>query len=339
MKHEQVTTNSPEMGRYAVLQLAEALGNVSEACRRAGMDRTSFYEWRRRFQSRGLDGLKNLPPIHKYHPHATVPQVVDRILAISLDHPHWGCARIASQLKSQNVSISSPTIQNILIKHGLGSKHERFLRLEERHLADGYSLSADQLRCIENANPCFRARSEPASRPGELLVQHTLFIGYLEGLGRVYMQAVVDTYSSHAFGRLYPGKAPEHAIEVLSQQTLPYFRERGLAVTALASDDSRVYGGAAAHPFGLYLSLNRIEHRRLAARRASSHGFMERFVRTIQEEFFCTVLLERAHASLATLQDAQSRWLAHYNNERPHRGYRNLGRPPHQAVEHFLAAR
>lgn len=339
MKYEQVSINSPEMGRYAVLQLAEALGNVSEACRRAGMDRTSFYEWRRRFQTHGLDGLKNLPPIHKHHPHATVPQVVERILALSLDHPHWGCARIASHLKSQGVSISSPTIQNILIKNGLGSKHERFLRLEEKHLSDGYSLSTDQLRCIENANPCFRERSEPAARPGELLVQHTLFIGYLEGIGRVYMQAVVDTYSSHAFGRLYPGKAPEHGIEVLSQQTLPYFRARGLTISAVASDDSRVYGGSAAHPYGLYLSLNHIEHRRLPARRASSHGFMERFVRTIQDEFFRNVLLERAHTSLQDLQEAQFRWLAHYNNERSHRGYRNLGRTPQQAVEHFQANR
>ncbi len=51
--------------RLSVLEMAEALGNVSEACRRSGMDRTSFYEWRRRFQTHGLEGLKDLPPIMK----------------------------------------------------------------------------------------------------------------------------------------------------------------------------------------------------------------------------------------------------------------------------------
>ena len=35
--------------RLSVLQLAEKLGNASEACRKRGMDRTSFYEWKRRW--------------------------------------------------------------------------------------------------------------------------------------------------------------------------------------------------------------------------------------------------------------------------------------------------
>ena len=49
--------------RLSVLEMAEALGNISEACRRGGMDRTSFYEWKRRFQTHGFEGLKDLPPI------------------------------------------------------------------------------------------------------------------------------------------------------------------------------------------------------------------------------------------------------------------------------------
>jgi hypothetical protein len=53
--------------RLTVLELAARLGNVAEACRRGGIDRTSFYEWKRRFQLEGLDGLKDLPPIAKSH--------------------------------------------------------------------------------------------------------------------------------------------------------------------------------------------------------------------------------------------------------------------------------
>ena len=47
----------------SVLELASELGNVAEACRQRGKDRTSFYEWKRRFQTQGFDGLKGLPPI------------------------------------------------------------------------------------------------------------------------------------------------------------------------------------------------------------------------------------------------------------------------------------
>ncbi len=57
-----VTAKNPaeelERKRLTVLQLAEHLGNVAKACRRGGLDRTRFYEWKRRFQTHGLEGLR-----------------------------------------------------------------------------------------------------------------------------------------------------------------------------------------------------------------------------------------------------------------------------------------
>ncbi len=80
--------------RLSVLELAKELGNVAEACRRRGLDRTSFYEWKRRFQTQGFEGLKDLPPIHKSHPMTTPPEVVDRIKDLAFEHPAYGCNRI-----------------------------------------------------------------------------------------------------------------------------------------------------------------------------------------------------------------------------------------------------
>jgi hypothetical protein len=40
--------------RLSVLELEKELGNVVEACRQRGLDRTSFGEWKRRFQTHGL---------------------------------------------------------------------------------------------------------------------------------------------------------------------------------------------------------------------------------------------------------------------------------------------
>jgi hypothetical protein len=65
--------------RLSVLELAEALGNVSEACRRRGISRTQFYEYERRFQTHGIEGLKDLPPVHKKsHPMTTPKEVQER---------------------------------------------------------------------------------------------------------------------------------------------------------------------------------------------------------------------------------------------------------------------
>lgn len=63
--------------RLSVLELAQQRGNAAEACRRAGMDRTSFYEWKRRFQTHGMEGLEDLPPVVKNHPQATPQETVD----------------------------------------------------------------------------------------------------------------------------------------------------------------------------------------------------------------------------------------------------------------------
>ena len=80
--------------RLSVLELARELGNVAGACRQRGLDRTSFYEWKRRFQTHGFEGLKDLPPIHKSHPQTTPPETVERIKELALKHPAYGCNRL-----------------------------------------------------------------------------------------------------------------------------------------------------------------------------------------------------------------------------------------------------
>jgi transposase-like protein len=100
--------------RLTVLELAERLGNVAEACRRGGIDRTSFYDWKRRFQLHGLEGLKDLPPIAKSYPMATPPEVVARIEALALLHPAYGCNRLEALLALEGRRVSAITIQKIL---------------------------------------------------------------------------------------------------------------------------------------------------------------------------------------------------------------------------------
>ncbi len=65
--------------RLSFLELAQLLGNVSQACKQRGMTRTQFYEYKRRFQTHGLEGLKDLPPIHKNHPQTTLPETFEVI--------------------------------------------------------------------------------------------------------------------------------------------------------------------------------------------------------------------------------------------------------------------
>lgn len=272
--------------RLSALELAEKLGNVSEACRRRGLSRTQFYEYKRRFQTHGFEGLVDLPPIHHTHPQTTPPEVVDKILEISLRNPMWGCHRLSAQLKLEGISLSGITIQKLLDQRDLGSKYQRLLRLEELAHNQEVELTAAQVEAIEKANPCYKERHVESSRPGELLSQDTYYVGHFKGVGKVYLQAVVDTFGSYAFGYLHTGKQAEHAVAALYNDVFPQYAEWGLEIGAVLTDNGREYCGTEDHPFELFLELSDIEHRRTKVRSPQTNGFVERFNRTVLDEFF-----------------------------------------------------
>jgi len=321
--------------RLSVLEMAEALGNISEACRRGGMDRTSFYEWKRRFQTHGLEGLKDMPPIPKSQPNQTTPEIEAKILEVSIARPSWGCVKLSDYLKLQGVSVSSPTVQKVLIRNNMASVYDRWMRLEEKHLNEGIELTADQVAKIEKFNPCFKERHVESSRPGELLSADTFFVGTLKGVGKVYLHAVVDTYGSYAFGFLHTGKKPECAATLLHNDVLPFYKKYDLTVSAVLTDNGMEFCGTQNHPYELYLALNDIEHRRTKVRTPRTNGFVERFNRTVLDEFFRVAFRENFYESVEALQDDLDSWLLHYNTERPHRGYRNKGKRPLDTVLEF----
>jgi transposase InsO family protein len=325
--------------RLSVLDLAKALGNVSEACRQRDISRTQFYEYKRRFQTHGLAGLRDLPPIHHSHPFTTAPEVEERILAISLEHPAWGCNRLSDWLKLEGPYVSAITIQKILNRNNMSSRYDRWLKLEQKHSQLAFELNAEQVKFLEKQNPSFRERHVESSRPGELLCQDTFMVGTLKGIGRVYLHAVTDTYSSYAFGFLHTSKQPEAAVAVLHNDVLPFYRERDLPITAVLTDNGREFCGKDTHPYEIYLELNDIEHRKTKVRKPQTNGFVERFNGTVLDEFFRTAFRTRFYQTVEELQTDLDEWLVHYNTERPHQGYRNMGRRPMDTINEFLESK
>ncbi len=261
--------------RLSVLQLAEALGNVAEACRRRGISRTQFYEHKRRFQTHGIEGLKDLPPIARSHPNTTPPEVVEEIKKLALKHPSYGCNRLEALLKAAGHSVSYVVIQKILNRNGLGTRYDRWLALEQKNAEKAIKLTGEQVAFIEKHNPCFKERHVESSKPGELLNQDTFFVEHLKACG-------TDT-----------------------------------------------------HPYQIYLEFNDIAHRTTRVRRPQSNGFIERFNRTVLDEFFRVKFRQKMYHSLQELQQDLDVWLKFYNQKRPHLGYRNMGRTPLETIKMF----
>jgi len=320
--------------RLTLLQLAERLRNVSEACRRHGISRSQFYEYKRAFQEQGLDGLVDRLPIPKSFPSETPPEIKEKVIALSLDHPAWGPMRISDQLRLHSVNVSPSTVRNIWLKDNLETRYKRILRLEEVKNGQDVELTEEQIKLLEKANPCFRERRVESSYPGYLLCQDTFLVGTLKGIGRIYLQAVVDTYGSFAFGKLYTSKLPETAVDVLYDRVLPFYEAHDLKVERVLTDNGREYcGRPMIHPYQIFLEFNDIEHRRTQVARPRTNGFVERFNRTALDEFFRETFRSKFYPSVEELQVDLDSWLHYYNYERPHRGYRNMGKRPIETIE------
>lgn len=96
---------------------------------------------------------------------------------------------------------------------------------------------------IEKINPLFAERHVESSKPGELLRQDTKLVGTLSGIGRVYLHCVVDTYSSFGFGILHTSKQPEAAVSVLYNDVISAYKEWGLPIETILTDNGREFCG------------------------------------------------------------------------------------------------
>lgn len=332
------TSNETIRHRLAALELAVALGSVAEACRRTGISRTQFYEYKRRFEAQGVEGLRDLPPTPRHHPSATPAATISRLMELSMLHPSWGCVRLAEQLAKEGTRISSPTVQKLLNQRGLGTSQERLGKLEEMAMGGGLSLSSDQVRAIERMNPAFRERHQETSQPGQLLCQDTCSLGVIPGVGPAYAQVVVDTYNNYAFGYIHTERMPEHAAVVLHHEVMPQYVRWGLKLCAIMTDRGREYCGGTTHPYQLYLSLNDVDHRISDEPRMNGNGFIERFTRSAMEEFFRPAQKMEEPWTLENLQNAFHNWLDRFNHERPLLGFPTMGKTPADTLSPFSVA-
>jgi transposase InsO family protein len=317
-----------------MLQLAEKLRNVSEACRIMGYSRQQFYEIKRSFQEHGFDGLMDKPPVPNTVPTRTPPEIEKQVIDMSIEHPAWGQQRISDELVLQNIQLAPVTVRNIWLRHEMETRYKRMLRLEEKIAGKKVKLTEEQIRLLEKHNPEFKERHVESPHPGYLISQDTFYVGTMKGVGRIYLQAVVDTYSSLAFGKLYTAKLPITAADLLNDRVLPFYEKEKVPVNAILTDNGTEFKGKLeSHPYELFLELNDIEHRFCKVGTPRTNGFVERFNRTVLDEFFRETFRKKFYASVEELQVDLDAWLHHYNHERPHRGYRNMGRRPYETFQ------
>ncbi|MBN1546668.1 MAG: transposase, partial [Syntrophaceae bacterium] len=195
----------------------------------------------------------------------------------------------------------------------------------------GIVYTEAQLQALENAS---REREQSpdeieTEHPGYLLSQDTFYVGYLKGVGRIYQQTVMDTYSSVAFAKLYTAKVPVTAADTLNDRVLPFFEDHRVPILRILTDRGTEYcGSPERHPYEIFLQYHEIEHTKTRVRRPQSNGICEAFHKTVLNEFYRVTFRKKIYRTVEDLQNDLDEWVNHYNNDRTHQGKRCQGHTP-----------
>jgi transposase InsO family protein len=217
----------------------------------------------------------------------------------------------------QNVNVSPSGVRGVWLRHEIGTRHKRLLRLEQHSQDVTFILTGEQIALLERHSVDFRCRHVESSRPGELLNQDTFFWGSLKGVGKVYVQVVVDVFCSLAFAKVYTSKMPVTACELLYERVLPFYEALGVPIGAVLTDNGREFcGRSETHPYELLLAMEGIDHRTTRVRSPRTNGFVERMNRTLLDECFRVAGRTTWYIEVEEIQRDLDRFLTYYNVQR-----------------------
>jgi len=315
-----------------LLNLAEELGNVSLACKYLGYSRDTFYRYKDLLSEGGEEALRDMNRKKPSIQNRIEAQIETRVVSFAIEHPAFGQTRACNELKKEGVFISPAGVRCVWLRHDLATFQRRLKALETKVAQEGLILTESQVAALEKAKEEKVAHGEiETHHPGYLGAQDTYYVGYIKGVGKIYQQTFIDTYSKVATVKLYDRKIALVAADMLNDRVIPMYDQYGIPLMRILTDRGTEYCGAREHhEYQLYLAIEDIEHSKTKAKSPQTNGICERFHRTMQDEFYATAFRKKIYNDLDELQKDVDIWLEYYNNERTHTGKHCYGKTPIQ---------
>jgi len=313
--------------KYSVLQHAYKNKNIADTCRIFNLSRTVYYKWLKRFNRLGYPGLLNRKRSKPKMPNQIKPDKEQIIYNYIVNYPTHGPGRIANELAIGGLIISPSGIYNVLKRKGLNHRLVRLFYAQEH--SDNPVITERYLREVEKR----KETHIMAYYPGYLFCQDTFYVGTIKGLGRIYQQAGIDAYSNFSFAKVYLNKKADSAIDFVKTRVLPVYGMFDIPLDRILTDNGKEYTThwkSRKHDYEIFLASCGITHTRIKPRCPRSNGMVERFNRTLLEEFYQIAMLKRVYTSLDELQDDLDQFIYYYNFKRTNQGYRLKGKIPYQ---------
>ncbi len=195
--------------KIRLLNLAENLNNISQACKIMGYSRDTFYRYKAAHDEGGIEALLDANRRKPNIKNRVEQYIEDAVCAYAIEQPAHGQARASNELRKREIFISAGGVRSIWLRHGLACFKDRLKALEEKSAQEGLVYTEAQLQALEKKKLDDEAHGEiETEHPSYLGSQDTFYVGTLKGVGRVYQQTFIDTYSKVAHCKLYKTKAP-----------------------------------------------------------------------------------------------------------------------------------